>query len=203
LIHDAADLYRLKQEDLISLERLADRSASNIIQAVRRSLDRPLDRLIYALGIRLVGRRTAQILADNFHDLHKLALASEANLSGLHEIGPKVASSLVRFFQQPENRQLIAKLMAAGVSTNQMQSTGSKPLAGKSFVFTGGLEKYSRPAAEELVRRLGGTASSSVSQKTDYVVAGVEPGSKYDKAEKIGVKVLTEMEFLKLVSNNE
>ncbi|MBU0629408.1 MAG: NAD-dependent DNA ligase LigA, partial [Candidatus Margulisbacteria bacterium] len=115
-----------------------------------------------------------------------------------HEIGPKVAEGIVVFFKEKENRHLIEKLKKAGVKTREQGIKGPKPLKGKKFVFTGGMEHYTRPEAEELVRQLGGSASSAVSKETDYVVAGTDPGSKYDKAKKLGVKVLTEEEFVRL-----
>ncbi len=199
LIKDAADLYSLTKAEVMKLERMADKSAQNVIASIKGSLDRPLDRLIYALGIRMVGRRTAQLLADHFSNLDSLAEASEAELSKIHEVGPKVAEAVVTFFKQKENRHLIEKLKRAGVRTKELGTKGPKPFKGKTFVFTGGLEKYTRPEAEELIRKLGGSASSSVSKETSYVVAGTEPGSKFDKAKKLGVEILTEAEWLKMV----
>jgi DNA ligase (NAD+) len=198
LIKDAADLYTLTKEDVKKLERMADKSAENVVNSIKASLDRPLDRLIYALGIRMVGRRTAQLLADRFSDIGALAEATEEELAQIHEIGPKVAASIVTFFKQTGNLHLIDKLKAAGVKVREGKAKGPQPLAGKTFVFTGGLEHYTRPSAEELVRKLGGSASSSVSKSTNYVVAGTDPGSKYDKAKKLGVEILTEDEFVKL-----
>lgn len=199
LIRDAADLYTLEKDDILKLERMADKSAQNIIDSIKGSLDRPFDRLIYALGIRLVGKRTAQILANHYPDIDSLAEAKEDDLSRIHEIGPKVAASITIFFQQPENQHLVAKLKKAGVTVKAKAAKGPKPLLGKTFVFTGTLANYSRPDAEQLVRDLGGNASSSVSKKTDYVVAGTEPGSKSDKAKKLGVKIISEEEFNKLI----
>jgi DNA ligase (NAD+) len=197
-VKDAADLYSLTKQDVMKLERMAEKSAQNVIDSIRTSLDRPLNRLIYALGIRMIGRRTAQLLADNFNDIDSLAEASELELSKIHEVGPKVAESVVTFFKQKENRHLIEKLKKAGVRVKGQGSRVKGPLIGKAFVFTGGLEKYTRPEAEELVRRLGGSASSSVSKQTDFVIAGTEPGSKHDKAKKLGVKIISEKEFEKL-----
>jgi DNA ligase (NAD+) len=199
LIKDAADLYTLDKEDVMKLERMADKSAQNVLNSIKASLDRPLDRLIYALGIRQIGRRTAQLLADHYHDLDSLAEAKEEELSKIHEIGPKVAASIVTFFKQKGNRELIAKLKRAGVRVQGPGTRVQGPLSGKTFVFTGGLTSYTRPTAEELVRKLGGSASGSVSKQTDYVVAGTDPGSKYEKAKKLGVTVLTEEEFNKLI----
>ncbi|MFA5114201.1 MAG: NAD-dependent DNA ligase LigA [Candidatus Margulisiibacteriota bacterium] len=203
LIKDAADLYTLEKDDVRSLERMADKSAQNVIDSIQKSLDRPLDRLIYALGIRMIGRRTAQLLADHYHDIDSLAEAKEEELSKIHEIGPKVAAAIVTFFKQKGNRELIAKLKKAGVRVKGTESRGPQPFKGKTFVFTGGLTAYTRPSAEELVRKLGGSASGSVSKQTDYVVAGTDPGSKYEKAKKLGVTVLTEEEFNALISKRK
>ncbi|MFH1387654.1 MAG: NAD-dependent DNA ligase LigA [bacterium] len=199
LVEDPADLYSLKKEDVMTLERLADKSAQNVIDSIKASLDRSFDRLIYALGIRMVGRRTAQLLADNYDNIDALAKATEEELSEIHEIGPKVAESIATFFKQKENRHLIEKLKEAGVKMKGPGARGQGPLKGKTFVFTGGLSSYSRPEAEELVRKLGGRASSSVSKETSYVVAGTDPGSKYDKAKKLGVEILSEEEFNALI----
>jgi len=192
LIADAADLYTLTKEELLTLERLADKSAQNVINSIKASLDRPFERMLYALGIRMVGKRTAQILADHYTDIDQLATANEEELSKVHEVGPKVAASIVTFFKQKGNVQLIEKLKKAGVRVEGRAVRSPQPLKGKTFVFTGGLEHYTRPGAEELVRKLGGSASSSVSKNTSYVVAGTDPGSKYEKAKKLGVEVLTE-----------
>lgn len=198
-VKDAADLYSLTRDDVMKLERMADKSAQNVIDSIKASLDRPFDRLIFALGIRMIGRRTAQLLAENYFDIDKLCVAKEEELSQIHEIGPKVAESTVNFFKQKENQQLIEKLKKAGVRVKGEVVKGPKPLAGKVFVFTGGMEKYTRPDAEALVRKLGGRASSSVSKETDFVVVGTEPGSKFDKAKKLGVKIISEEEFNKLI----
>lgn len=198
-IKDAADLYSLKNEDLKKLERMADKSAQNAIDSIKNSKDRPFERLIYALGIRLVGSRGAMILAQNFPLIDKLMKATQEQLSNIHEIGPKVANSVVEFFKQKENHHLIEKLRKAGVRLESKVTKGPKPLIGKTFVFTGSMSKYPRPDAEQIVRDLGGIASSSVSKNTDYVVVGEEPGSKYDKAKKLGVKTISEKEFLKLL----
>jgi len=198
-VKDAADLYSLTKQDIMKLERMADKSAQNVIDSIKASMDRPFDRLLYALGIRMIGRRTAQLLAENYSDVDMLCEATKEELSKIYEIGPKVAQSIFNFFKQKENQQLIDKLKKAGVTVKGKASKGPKPLAGKMFVFTGGLEKYARSVAEELVRQLGGRAGSSVSKETDYMVAGTEPGSKYEKAKKLGVKIISEEEFIKLI----
>lgn len=199
LIKDAADLYTLDKADIMKLERMADKSAQNVVNSIQASLDRSLDRLIYALGIRMIGKRTAQILADHYSDIDSLAGANEEELSKIHEIGPKVAASIVTFFKQKGNQHLIDKLKKAGVRIKEQRTKGPQPLKGKTFVFTGGLEHYTRPSAEELVRKLGGAASGSVSKLTSYVVAGTDPGSKYDKAKKLGVEIISEEEFRALI----
>jgi DNA ligase (NAD+) len=203
LIKDAADLYTLTKDDLVKLERLAEKSAQNVIDSIKGSLDRPFDRLIYALGIRLVGRKTAQILADNYENIELLAQAPKEELAQIYEIGPKVADSIVNFFKLKANGHLLDKLKKAGVKMQGSKERGPKPLANKKFVFTGGMTNYSRSQAEELVRKLGGAANSAVSAKTNYVVAGTDPGSKYDKAKKLGVNILSEEEFGKMVKNFE
>jgi DNA ligase (NAD+) len=203
-VKDAADLYSLTKEDIKKLERMADKSAQNVIDSIKASLDRPFDRLLYSLGIRMVGKRTAQLIADHYSDIDELAKASVEELSEIHEVGPKVAEGIVNFFREKENRQFIEKLKKAGVRIKGQGSSskGPKPLKGKTFVFTGGMTHYTRPDAEELARQLGGNASGSVSKRTDYVVAGTDPGSKYEKAKKLGVEILTEDEFVKLMKKH-
>lgn len=199
LIKDVADLYYLKKEDLKKLERMADKSAQNVIEAIALSKERPFERLVYALGIRLAGKHVAAVLAEHYPKIEDLMKATEEEFSKIYEIGPKVAGSVVAFFKQKENHHLIEKLKQAGVRLESRVSKGPKLLAGKTFVFTGSLEKYSRPDAEQMVRDLGGMVSSSVSKKTDYVVVGTDPGSKYDKAIKLSVKTISENEFDKLI----
>ncbi len=201
LIKDVADLYSLKPEKLSKLERMGDKSAQNIIAAINNSKDRPFERLVYALGIRLVGKHVAAVLAQHYPKIEQLIKAKEEELSKIHEIGPKVADSVATFFKEKENQHLIEKLRKAGITLVSKVKKGPKPLAGKSFVFTGGMEKYTRPAAEQLVRDLGGMTHSSVSKNTDYVVAGTDPGSKYDKAKKLGVKIISEQDFFKMVKS--
>ncbi|MDD5593121.1 MAG: NAD-dependent DNA ligase LigA [Candidatus Margulisbacteria bacterium] len=203
-VKDAADLYSLTKEDIKKLERMADKSAQNVINSIKASLDRPFDRLIYSLGIRMVGKRTAQLIAEHFSDIDELAKASAEELSEIKEIGPKVAEAIVNFFREKENHRFIEKLKKAGVRVKRpgTRGQGLGPLKGKTFVFTGGLSHYTRPDAEELVRKLGGNASGSVSKRTDYVVAGTEPGSKYEKAKELGVEILTEAEFVKMMKKH-
>ncbi len=200
LVKDVADLYALKEDAVAGLERMAEKSAQNLLEEIEASKKNSLERLIYALGIQFVGERTGQLLAEHFSSLEELAAASEEQLEEVPEVGPKVAASIVEFFSEPANRQLIKKLHKVGVHpTAEKRMVKSQKLAGKSFVFTGGLANRSREEAGEIVQQHGGKVSGSVSKKTDYVVVGTDPGSKYDKAKELGVPTLTETEFEKLL----
>ena len=200
LVNDVADLYSLKLGTLVELERFAEKSAQNLLDEIEASKKNSLARLIYALGIRMVGERTGQLLAGHFSSLDELAEAKEEKLFEVGEVGPKVAAAIAEFFSEPANRKIIKKLDKAGVRpTAEKRVMKSQKLAGKSFVFTGGLANRSREQAGELVQQHGGKVSGSVSKKTDYVVVGTDPGSKYDKAKDLGVPVLTETEFEKLL----
>ena len=202
LIKDYADLYRLTLDDLLTLERMGPKLADNILTAIRNSKKTTLERLIYALGILHVGEHVAKLLAHEFSTLEGLSQASLENLTGIKGIGEQIAVSIVKFFDQKGNQKVIRKLKEFGVeypSRTERPRTKDLKLAGKSFVFTGGLKTLSRGEAESRVESLGGKASSSVSKKTDYVVVGEDPGSKYEKAKSLGVKVLTEEDFLELI----
>jgi DNA ligase (NAD+) len=200
LVKDVADLYALKEDAVAGLERMAEKSAQNLLEEIEASKKNSLARLIYALGIQFVGERTGQLLAEHFSSLEELAAATEEQLEEVPEVGPKVAASIVEFFSEAANRQLIKKLNKAGVHpTAEKRKVKSDKFAGKSFVFTGGLANRSREEAGEIVQQHGGKVSGSVSKKTDYVVVGTDPGSKYDKAKELGVTVLTEREFEKLL----
>jgi DNA ligase (NAD+) len=200
LVKDVADLYSLKLDQVADLERMAEKSAQNLLEEIAASKKQPLSRLIYALGMRFVGERTGQLLAENFGSLEELEEAKPEDLEKVTEVGPKVSESIVEFFSEPANRKLIKKLHAAGVRpTAEKREIKSQKFAGKSFVFTGALEHRSREEAGELVLQHGGKVSGSVSKKTDYVVVGADPGSKYDKAKELGVTILTESEFEKLI----
>jgi len=202
LVKDFADLYSLKLEQLAGLERMAEKSAQNLLDEIEASKSNSLARLIYALGIPFVGERTAQLLAEHFGSLDKLASATVEELSEVPEVGPKVAASIVEFFSEPANRKLVEKLRKAGLRfTEERKAPRDSRLAGKTFVFTGALAHRSREDAEELVASHGGKVSSSVSKKTDYVVVGSEPGSKYDKAKSLGVTILDEAQFEKLLAS--
>lgn len=199
LIHDAADLYRLTEQDLRDLPLFAERKAQKLLEAIAASRTRGLARLLYALGIRHVGEKAALDLAEHFGFMDRVLEADAAALQEVPGIGPVVAEAVTQFFRQPQTRALIRKLEASGVVMKDATPRGPRPLAGKTFVFTGGLSAMSRPDAEALVRRLGARASSSVSRKTDYVVVGDSPGSKLEQAKKLGVKVIDEAQFQKLL----
>jgi DNA ligase (NAD+) len=201
LVKDVADLYALKEDQVAALDRMAEKSAQNLLAEIEGSKKNSLARLIYALGMRFVGERTGQLLAEHFSSLEELAAAREEQLVAVPEVGPKVAAAIAEFFSEAANRQLIKKLQKVGVHpTAAKREVKSQKLAGKSFVFTGGLSNRSREEAGELVQQHGGKISGSVSKKTDYVVVGTDPGSKYDKAKELGVTILTESEFEKLAS---
>ncbi|MBU0671926.1 MAG: NAD-dependent DNA ligase LigA, partial [Candidatus Margulisbacteria bacterium] len=185
LVKDVADIYTLKKSDLTKLERFADKSAQNVIDSIQGSKDRPYDRLLFALGIRMVGSTVASLIAQHYDSLEDLFDVKAAELTKIAGIGPKVAASVEHFFSQKENQKLIERLKNQGLPIKTKKVKGPQPLKGKTFVFTGGLDKISRTDAEELVRNLGGHPSSSVSKQTDFVVAGHEPGSKFDKAKKL------------------
>lgn len=195
-----ADLYTLKKDDLLGLELFAETRADNLLAQIEASKKRPLDKLIYGLGIRHVGDRTAATLAEHF-DLAGLAKASPEELQRIPEIGEVVAQSISDFFASPQVKDLVKRLTAAGLNTARVErpQSGDSPVAGKTFVFTGELEKLTREDAEERVRALGAKASGSVSSKTSFVVAGPGAGSKLKKAQDLGVKILTETEFLELI----
>lgn len=202
LVHDPADLYVLCYDDLVKIDRMGSKSAQNLLGAITASRANPLHRLIFALGIRHVGEQAAKILAERYESLQALMEAREEELTEIPEIGPKIAASIVSFFESQQNLHVIEKLVQAGVNTTSEKAdqAGEKPLAGKVFVITGTLEDFSRQTAGELVEKLGGKVSSSVSRNTDYLIVGEKPGSKYDKAVELGVTVVNEEEFKELTS---
>jgi DNA ligase (NAD+) len=200
LVKDVADLYSLKLETVAELDRMAEKSAQNLLDEIGASKKNSLSRLIYALGIQFVGERTGQLLAEQFSSLQEFAEATEEQLIEVPEVGPKVASSIVEFFSEAANRQLVKKLEKAGIRPiAEKRLVKSDKLAGKSFVFTGGLANRSREEAGEIVKQHGGQVVNSVSKKTSYVVVGSDPGSKYDKAKELGAPILDEAGFEKLI----
>ncbi len=202
LVKDVADLYNLDLQTLANLERMGEKSAQNLVEEIAASKKNSLARLIYALGIRFVGERTGRLLAEHFGGLEALAKAGADQLVEVAEVGPKVAESIAEFFSESANRELVKKLRRAGLNfTEQRKAPQDARLAGKSFVFTGTLSQYSREEAGELVVSHGGKVTSSVSKNTDYVVVGADPGSKHDKAKSLGVTILDEAAFQKLLSH--
>ncbi|MGE5542798.1 MAG: NAD-dependent DNA ligase LigA, partial [Bacillota bacterium] len=203
LVRDVADLYYLGKDDFLGLERMGDKSASNLVEAIRRTKDNPVDRLIFALGIRHVGERVAGLLADRFGSVEALASASVNDLMSIPEVGEKIAGSIVGFFGQDQTREVLRKLAGAGVRMkNEPKREGPAPLAGKRFVVTGTLSAMKRHEAEKLIADLGGQVMSGVSKTTDYLIVGLDPGSKYEKALELGTKILSEEEFLEMTGKH-
>lgn len=206
LIKDASDIYYLKKEDLVPLERMGEKSADNLIKAIENSKKQPLSRLIFALGIPFIGSRASSILADALGSMEKLQAATYEELMMIPEIGSKMAESIVTFFKQEQTTKLLKRLKDAGVNMVEQRAVpadGKRPLENLTFVLTGTLEKYSRSQATEIIESLGGRVTGSVSKKTDYVVLGKDPGSKYDKAVKLGIKIIDEKEFERLISEGQ
>jgi DNA ligase (NAD+) len=204
MVKDFAGLYdrqRLNVDSLSELERLAEKSAHNLVTAIEASKRRGLSRLLNALGIRMVGERVAALLARHFGSMTRLQDTSLEELSTIHGIGDQIAQSVRTFFDDETNRDVVRRLGEAGVELTEpgFVAEGPKPLAGKTFVITGALPHLTRDAARELIERLGGRVTSAVSKKTDYVVVGEAPGSKAEEARKLGVSVLDEGQFLALV----
>ncbi|MCR4431629.1 MAG: NAD-dependent DNA ligase LigA [Tepidanaerobacteraceae bacterium] len=200
LIKDAADIYRLKREDLVPLERMGEKSAANLLAAIENSKSQPLSRLIYALGIPFIGSKSASILADAFGSMENLERATYEELVAIPEIGDKMAESIVTFFKQDQTKNLLSRLKAAGVCMEaKKRDEGPLPLTGITFVLTGTLEHFTRVQATEIIEKLGGKVTGSVSKNTDYVVAGKDPGSKYDKAVKLGIKIIDEKQFMEMI----
>ncbi len=204
LVKNIAELYKLEKDQLVNLERMGDKSAKNLLDAIEKSKDIPLARFLFALGIRHVGEHVARVLADEFGDLYKVMNVDVETLINVPEVGPEVASSVYAFSQKDENKRLVEALLSAGVKPKSVRKIiiEDSPFKDKKVVLTGGLAKMSRKAAGEKVIELGGKVSKSVSKKTDLVVAGSDPGSKYEKAKKLGVKIIDEEEFLKMLGDD-
>ena len=198
LVKNVADIYKLTKADLLSLERMGDKSAQNILDEIENSKKLPLERVIYGLGIRMVGERTAQFLAEHFGSMEALENAGVEELQNVNEVGPRIAESIVEFFGIAANRKLVERLREAGLTlTGQKKQRGTK-LAGKTFVLTGTLAHFTRDEAKKMIEDAGGKVTGSVSKKTDYVVAGADAGSKLDKAKELGVNVIDEKEMEKI-----
>ncbi|MCK5653716.1 MAG: NAD-dependent DNA ligase LigA [Dehalococcoidia bacterium] len=200
LVKNAADLYSLHAQDLMNLERMGEKSVQNVLDAIEGSKQRPLARVIFAIGIRHVGAETAELLASHFGSMDRLASASEEELLTVPTIGPKIAESIVTFFRQEANRHIIDELRKAGVRLEEEAGARKeRPLSGQEFVLTGRLEAFPRSEVEARIKELGGSIGSSVTRKTTHLVVGAEPGSKLEKARALGTKVLSEEEFLRLL----
>ena len=199
LVKNVADIYKLTKPDLLSLERMGDKSAQNVLDEIDASRRLPLERVIYGLGIRFVGERTAQFLAEQFGSMDALMGATEEELQNVNEVGPRIAQSIAEFFAEAKNRELVKKLREAGLTFSGKKKARGTRLAGKTFVLTGTLERYSRDQAKKMLEDAGARVSGSVSKKTDYVVAGSDAGSKLDKARELGVRVIGERELNELL----
>ncbi|HEX3011653.1 MAG TPA: NAD-dependent DNA ligase LigA [Syntrophomonadaceae bacterium] len=201
LVGNIADIYSLNELQVTGLERMGHKSSANLLEAIESSKNRPLFRLVTALGIRHIGAKSARLLTSKFKDIEELESATIDELISIPDIGAIMAESVVQFFGEPRNLETIKRLKAAGVNmVEEEQQVTNQVLAGKTFVLTGTLDSLTRPEAEERIGNLGGKTAGSVSKKTDYVVAGRDPGSKYDKALQLGIKILNEEEFLQLLS---
>jgi DNA ligase (NAD+) len=201
MVKSVADIYDLTLEQLLELDRMGNKSAEKVLQNIDRSRKQPLPRVLNGLGIPFVGERTAQILADTFGSLDAIAAADEQQLQEAEEVGPKVSESIRQFFHERRNRELVDRLRKAGLTFEHeiKKKKTAGPLAGKVFVLTGTLPNLAREDAKARIESAGGKVTGSVSKKTDYVVAGAEPGSKLDKASSLGVQVIGEPELLALL----
>ena len=198
-VKDVADIYKVTKQDLLSLERMGDKSAENVLREIGNSKKLPLERVIFGLGIRFVGERTAQFLAEHFGDIDALMNAGEEEMQQVEEVGPRIAHSILEFFSEPRNRELVEELRGAGLTMRGKKKERGTKLAGKVFVLTGTLAHHSRDEAKKMIEDAGGKVTGSVSKKTDYVVAGTEAGSKLDKAKELGITVISEEEMKSLI----
>jgi DNA ligase (NAD+) len=202
LVHSVADLYTLTRDQLLTLERVGEKSADNLIAEIQNSKKAPLARVLLGLGIRHVGERTAQALAEHFGNIDDIIAADIPTLTAINDIGPKVAATIHEFFQNDHNLALVKRLKALGLTMPAEKRITTSTLQGLTFVLTGTLPTLTREAAKEMIESAGGKVSGSVSKKTDYVVAGEEAGSKLDKAQSLGIKVLDEPGLRALLSSN-
>jgi DNA ligase (NAD+) len=199
LITDPADIFNLTKEKLLTLDRMGDKSAANLISAISRSQTPTLEKFIFALGIRHVGEHIAKILAESFANISSLLATTEERLLTIRDIGPEVAGSIIKFFHEPANIKVLAKLHEAGVRPQEVAVLRKAPLSGKSFVFTGTMSNMSRLEAKKSVLALGGLVTTSITKTTDYLVAGESPGSKLNKAQQTGIVIIDEQDFTKLI----
>jgi DNA ligase (NAD+) len=199
LVKDISDIYYLSRSDFMRFERMGEKLADNLLNAIEKSKHRKLSRFIHALGIRHVGEHTAKLLASAFGTMENLEKASEEELLSIREVGPQVAQSIVSFFRNPRNIETINRMLSAGVSPLDEERRLGGRFTGMTFVFTGTLARFTREEAKRLIENEGGHAAGSVSSKTDFVVAGTEAGSKLDKARGLGVKIISEDEFFSLM----
>jgi len=199
LVKNVGDIYDLTKDKLLGLERFADRSAQNILDEIKRSKDLPLERVIYGLGIRMVGERTAQFLAEHFGSMEALENANVEELQNVNEVGPRIAESIAEFFGNAANRKLVGRLRDAGLTMSGQRKERGTKLAGKTFVLTGTLAHFTRDEAKKMIEDAGGKVTGSVTKNTDYVVAGSDAGSKLDKAKALGVELIGEAELEKLL----
>ncbi|HIH29747.1 MAG TPA: NAD-dependent DNA ligase LigA, partial [Thermoplasmata archaeon] len=197
LIDNIADLYALTEQDLLQLEGFKEKSVQNLLDSIEKSKHQGLARLMYGLGIRHVGKYASQILAAQYQSIDELASKTAEELTQIHGLGEKTAEAIATFFATEENIELINKLKGIGIRTKETKKEG--PLNGKKFVFTGGLSTLSRPDASDLVMKKGGMVASAIGKDIDYVVVGSDPGSKYEKAKKLGLTIIDENEFKKLI----
>jgi DNA ligase (NAD+) len=200
LVKNFADLYTLKLSTLAGLERMGEKSAQNLLTGIERSKSQSFERVLFALGIRHIGIHASRELAQHFGSIDGLAKARVEELSAIPGIGEVLAHSIFDYFKDPNNLALIERLKKVGLKFEAVSVKGPQVLLGKTFVFTGELDHFTREEAQELVIRLGGQATSSVSRKTNYLVVGKDPGSKYERAKELGVPILTEEEFRKLIA---
>ena len=199
LVKEIPDIYYIKKYQWAALERMAEKSAENIVNAIEKSKNTTLARFLYALGIPLVGEHGAKLLAKKFGSIERLFNVTHSELLRIEGIGPEMADSIVKFFREERNRKVIEKLLSAGIKFEELKVSKENPFYGKTFVFTGALKSFTREEAQRIVEDFGGRAASSVSKKVDYLVVGEEPGSKLQKAKELGIKTISEEEFLKMI----